>query len=151
MGDSVNHPAHYRLDGLEVIDIIRAAGHLEGFCKGNALKYILRAGSKDGVDGAEDLRKAAWYLNHLAGHLDAMREANLPAEPAPSGSDADKYVFEVAVRLHDGRRCYEDNIGTSSSTMGQLCKSLMSDSFDAAVQDVVGHVLSDAVRGSRHE
>lgn len=144
----MNHPAHYQLDGLEVIDVIRAAGWLPEFCKANALKYILRAGSKGGE--AEDLRKAAWYLSHLAGHLEAMKGADAPAEPEPEPAGGeDRYVFEVAVRLHDGRRWYEDNIGTSAMTMLQLCRSVGSDSFDAALQDIVGHVVSDAAKGDR--
>jgi hypothetical protein len=60
-GDSVNHPPHYRggADPYEAIKVIEAWGL--GFCLGNALKYICRAGRKG--DTLEDLRKAAWYLN----------------------------------------------------------------------------------------
>jgi hypothetical protein len=32
------------------------------FCVGNAVKYLWRAGLKDGTDGIEDLRKARWYV-----------------------------------------------------------------------------------------
>lgn len=60
--DPVNHPAHYKTaSGLEAIDVIEAFGlsyHL-----GNAAKYILRAGKKDGANRGEDLRKAIWYLH----------------------------------------------------------------------------------------
>lgn len=41
--DMVNSPSHYQLDGLEVIDIIRAAltpEEFRGYLKGNDLKYI---------------------------------------------------------------------------------------------------------------
>ena len=67
--DKVNHPSHYtwlkEKCGLEVIDITR---HLD-FDKGNAIKYLLRAGYKteEGYSNKqkeiEDLDKAIWYIN----------------------------------------------------------------------------------------
>ena len=60
--DMVNHPAHYQSEGgLEVIDVIEAFGL--GFCDGNAIKYILRAGKKGSRE--EDLKKARWYLDRM--------------------------------------------------------------------------------------
>ena len=41
--EKVNHPSHYNSGKLEAIDIIEDAGMIEGFCLGNALKYLLRA------------------------------------------------------------------------------------------------------------
>ena len=63
--DSVNEPQHYKLDGLgiESIDVIKAVLREDGFkafCRGNALKYLIRADRKGGV---EDLKKAMVYLN----------------------------------------------------------------------------------------
>lgn len=56
----VDHPAHYRADsGIEAIDVIEAWDL--GFCLGNALKYICRAGMKG--DAVEDLEKARWYID----------------------------------------------------------------------------------------
>ena len=66
MTDMVNHPAHYKVGGIEAIDYIAAKLSPEefaGYCRGNALKYISRAGHKS--DAAEDIRKAVWYLNRL--------------------------------------------------------------------------------------
>ncbi len=60
--DAVNHPPHYQ-GKVECIDAIEAALGDDGFvacCRGNAMKYIYRAGRKG--DSVEDLRKAAWYL-----------------------------------------------------------------------------------------
>lgn len=59
MSDAVNHPAHYTWlpNGVEVIDITQ---HLN-FCRGNAVKYICRAGRK-GESELEDLEKARWYI-----------------------------------------------------------------------------------------
>jgi hypothetical protein len=58
--ESVNHPAHYggAENPYEAIKVIEA-WHL-GFCLGNAVKYISRAGKKG--DAIEDLKKARWYL-----------------------------------------------------------------------------------------
>src|SRR5262245_10076306 len=59
--ETVNHPSHYGGDTIyEVIKVIEAWDL--NFSLGNAVKYIYRAGKKDGVDPLEDLRKAAWYL-----------------------------------------------------------------------------------------
>lgn len=61
-GDTVNHPAHYAdgwSNGAEVIDITE---HLN-FNRGNAVKYLARAGKKDPAREIEDVRKAAWYCN----------------------------------------------------------------------------------------
>lgn len=56
---SVDHPPHYRANGVEAIDVIEAFEL--GFNLGNAAKYILRAGRKG--DALEDIRKARWYLD----------------------------------------------------------------------------------------
>ena len=59
--DSVNRPRHYTShpSGVECIQITE---HLN-FCLGNAVKYIWRAGEKDGSDDVEDLEKAKWYVD----------------------------------------------------------------------------------------
>ena len=59
--DTVNHPAYYADGNIEVIDYIEDK-HL-GFCLGNAVKYISRAGKKDPDKEVEDLEKAVWYIN----------------------------------------------------------------------------------------
>lgn len=62
MSGAVNHPAHYAGGGIEVIDAVEAWGFGEGFNRGNAIKYIARAGRKDPDAEIEDLEKAAWYI-----------------------------------------------------------------------------------------
>lgn len=59
--ETVDHPAHYggAENPYEAIKVIEAWGL--GFCLGNTVKYICRAGKKR--DALEDLRKAQWYLN----------------------------------------------------------------------------------------
>jgi hypothetical protein len=64
VSDMVNHPAHYKAGGIEAIDYIEAKLSPEefaGYCRGNALKYISRAGRKD--DTVLEIGKAIWYLN----------------------------------------------------------------------------------------
>lgn len=58
--DPVNHPSYYTDGKIEVIDYIKDKGL--GFCLGNAVKYISRAGKKDPEKEIEDLWKAAWYI-----------------------------------------------------------------------------------------
>ncbi len=75
MNDLVNNPAHYTAGPIECIDAIRAAlgdAAFVAFCRGNALKYVWRAGRKG--DAAEDLRKAAWYCTRAATTVEEMDE-----------------------------------------------------------------------------
>lgn len=67
MADVINHPQHYTLGKIEVIDFIEDKGL--NFNLGNVVKYVARAGHKKSsgksVDAKalEDLKKAQWYLN----------------------------------------------------------------------------------------
>lgn len=58
--DQVNHPSHYNQGKIEVIEFIE--DQKLGYHKGNAVKYICRAGKKDKSKEKEDLEKAIWYL-----------------------------------------------------------------------------------------
>lgn len=69
INESVHHPSHYNVGRIEVIDMIEDQGMAEGFCLGNAIKYIMRAGKKDPKKLIEDLEKAAWYLNRYISFL----------------------------------------------------------------------------------
>ena len=64
--EKINHPAHYCQGGIECIDAIEAATTnltgIEAVCTANVIKYIWRWKEKN---GAEDLRKAEWYLKRL--------------------------------------------------------------------------------------
>ena len=66
MSDNVKHPSHYTLfaDGWEVVDVIRSSlspVEFRGWCKGNWLKYRLRAGEKGPAE--ECLAKAQVFLD----------------------------------------------------------------------------------------
>jgi hypothetical protein len=72
MKEAVHHPAHY--GGDTVYEAIKVIDAWElGFCLGNTVKYISRAGKKS-KDALVDLKKAAWYLNHEIGKLEGERE-----------------------------------------------------------------------------
>jgi len=58
--EMVNHPSHYNSGKIEVISAIEDWDM--GFCLGNAIKYIARAGKKNKSSKKEDLEKAIWYL-----------------------------------------------------------------------------------------
>ena len=60
--EAVDHPSHYggADNPYEAIKVIKAWNL--GFCLGNTVKYISRAGKKDPKKRIEDLRKALWYL-----------------------------------------------------------------------------------------
>lgn len=57
----VSHPSHYANFDPEPITFIRDKDYLTG----SALKYIFRAGHKDGADENVDMGKAAWYLREF--------------------------------------------------------------------------------------
>lgn len=58
--NKIDHPSHYggKDNVYEAIKVIEAWEL--GFCLGNTVKYIARAGKKG--DRVEDLKKALWYL-----------------------------------------------------------------------------------------
>ena len=61
--DAVERPQHYAEGRSTEHEPIRVIEAWElGFCLGNCVKYISRAGRKSGADEVEDLKKARWYL-----------------------------------------------------------------------------------------
>jgi hypothetical protein len=67
--EMVNHPQHYGgaenlYESIKVIDSWNL-----GFCLGNTVKYISRAGIKNPEKELEDLKKAAWYLQRKIDNL----------------------------------------------------------------------------------
>lgn len=68
--NEVHNPQHYKLDGLniEVVDVIKAVltdEEFKGWCKGNALKYLMRAGKKDKSKEKQDFAKAGVFISWL--------------------------------------------------------------------------------------
>lgn len=55
MSDNVNSPSHYQLGdlGVETIDVIKAVlgnNKFADYCRGNVIKYTLRADKKNGIE-----------------------------------------------------------------------------------------------------
>ena len=73
--DKVNHPRHYNLPGggqaIDVIDDMLDDTEIEGYYKGNIIKYIARYKKKG---GAESLKKARWYLDKLIALKETQEE-----------------------------------------------------------------------------
>lgn len=72
MVDHIN-PDHYKVGGIETIDFIESkltAEQFKGYCLGNVLKYVSRAGHKGSETFERDLNKALWYLARAAGKGD---------------------------------------------------------------------------------
>jgi DNA-binding ferritin-like protein len=73
MEDMVNHPSHYANGKIEVIDFIEDKEL--NYHRGNAVKYIARAGKKkdngmsDIMKEIQDLEKAVWYINREINRL----------------------------------------------------------------------------------
>ena len=63
---TINHPDHYNnhASGIECITVTE---HM-GFCVGNAMKYLWRAGLKG--DAIEDLKKSRWYIDREIARLE---------------------------------------------------------------------------------
>lgn len=103
MSDIVNQPQHY-IGGrkYEPIDVIE--DWELGFCLGNAVKYISRAGRKDDI--LQDLRKAQWYINRAVSELEAQQPQEihpfteelygeiLKAQPQDIGLDVDDATLD---------------------------------------------------------
>ena len=85
--DPVQSPSHYTSGGIECIDAIEAAltpAEARGFRKGNAMKYIWRAGKKGDDNYEQDLAKADWYLDR-----ERVKAAEEKANPGPEEGDLD--------------------------------------------------------------
>lgn len=71
MSDPIN-PDHYRQGDIECIDAIRAAttgkSGFEAYLAGNVIKYVWRCELKG---GAEDVKKARWYLDRLLAEMES--------------------------------------------------------------------------------
>lgn len=76
--DMVN-PPHYKVGGIETMDVIDSWGF--GFieCLANTIRYVARADHKG--DKLLDLRKAEWYLNHAIEWMTLNDMIELPIAP----------------------------------------------------------------------
>ena len=72
MNDAVNHPSHYTQGSIECIDaiaeVVKDLKGMEAVDTANAMKYMWRWKHKN---GAQDVKKAIWYMMDLAKRLEA--------------------------------------------------------------------------------
>ena len=76
------YSSHYSKNKFQATEIIFDAGHGEGFCIGNIIKYALRYGKKGGHNKA-DLMKIAHYVV-MAMHL---HDENTSVKQKDDGND----------------------------------------------------------------
>lgn len=71
--EAIYHPKHYGGIGnpYEAIKVIEEWNL--GFCLGNVVKYISRAGKKSPEKELEDLEKALWYLQREVNNRKSKR------------------------------------------------------------------------------
>lgn len=81
MSDQIN-PSHYRgfSNGAQVVDIAERLN----FNRGNAVKYLARAGRKQDADTITDLEKAKWYVEREIARIiaDGKETARRPEDSA---------------------------------------------------------------------
>lgn len=88
------NPQHYRRGSIEPWDYI-VANNL-GYLEGNIIKYISRAGFKDGESRLDDLTKAAAYLRKLI----ETTSQDESTSPRPDGSSDQVSQFDAAAHWH---------------------------------------------------
>jgi len=82
VSDQKINPSHYQLpNGFQVIDLTKNLG----FCEGNVVKYVSRAGKKGGESRLDDLLKARYYLNQLIADEKAKDHDNSTEITDPAG------------------------------------------------------------------
>lgn len=68
----VDSPHYYQSTrDIECIDVVENLS----FCRGNAIKYLWRAGSKD--DELQDLYKAKWYVEREIARLESRPDKDI--------------------------------------------------------------------------
>lgn len=80
--EEVNHPDHYggASNPYEAIKVIEAWAL--GFCLGNVVKYVSRAGKKPSESTVKDLKKARWYLDREIQRLSSRLDES-PTQSRP--------------------------------------------------------------------
>ncbi|MBC1498589.1 DUF3310 domain-containing protein [Listeria welshimeri] len=68
LNDDISQPSHYTSGGIEPIQYIQS--HNMNYEKGNVIKYITRAGKKEGESEIKDLKKAQNYIQLLITKLE---------------------------------------------------------------------------------
>jgi hypothetical protein len=72
------NPDHYKKEGFEAIDVIKAVltpEQFSGYLIGNSLKYLLRVNDKD--TPSMNVSKSQWYSDRAEKLLEDLYESNL--------------------------------------------------------------------------
>ena len=103
MNNAVEHPKHYRLEGInEVLDVIRYALSEEeylGFLKGNVIKYVLRAPYKGELE--QDWKKASYYADLVKELSDRVDEKKEEESREEDFEDAEEELLRMVDYLDD--------------------------------------------------
>ncbi len=103
MSDKIN-PDHYKLaNGIEANDVTQ---HF-GFNEGNVIKYVWRAGKKEGEKRLTDLKKAVWYLNQLV-ETEELKNALPPGPSMPCPNSFDGHSFISDYYLPEDLAAWKD-------------------------------------------
>ena len=94
--DAVNHPSHYTDGKIEVITYIDDKNF--NYCRGNAIKYISRAGKKNPEKEIEDLKKAEWYIHHEIERLQKLKEQKIKDQKIKERKIKDQKIKEEAIK-----------------------------------------------------
>lgn len=91
MADAIN-PEHYSYGGIQPYEFMKmkfTPEEYRGFLKGNIIKYIARAGYKQGEAADKDAKKAQWYTEKLVEFLQEQGKLHdtQKDEKASLGSD----------------------------------------------------------------
>lgn len=132
MNDNIKHPAHYTDGGIETIDFIRAKltpEEFAGYCKGNALKYISRAGKKG--DAAEDLAKAKVYLEWAVTAPAENKKPEPKPEPKPEQPKKKTKIIDHGKIV----ACYK----------GGRSVSWIADDMKISPQTVINHLSKEGI------
>ena len=79
LSDLVNHPSHYNVGKIEVIEAIE--DWKLNYHRGQVIKYVARAGHKSAEHEVQDLEKALWYLTREIECHNALKEGRAPLRP----------------------------------------------------------------------
>ena len=140
--DPIN-PNHYKGDmPVQCIDISERFN----FCLGNVIKYVWRAGKKEGSDILEDLRKADWYLNREISRLEQARGI--------AGTSQDRELSKLQVCMEMISEVLDRSgipVGAKSDVeliCAKMLEFLRNGDYDALA---TLNGVADTLRMSRHE
>lgn len=146
---NVTHPSHYNSGKIEVIEFIEDLGFGPAFCRGNAIKYLARAGKKDPSKEIEDLEKAQWYVNREIEQLKAKKEGREPVRPNDMNPKTSATRFECKkpeciAQGWERWECWENRHADQKNSLYSRCERLVlsAQSLTLKIRDHDTHINS---------